>query len=101
MGIPADKETRQLRQAVHQTIDPLWQKGDPKHRGVRRRAVYRWLANELGLDEYHTGEANADRCRLVLTLVDEKQPDFSNVKQDSVGCNRKTALYRRRPRLEA
>lgn len=42
---------RRARSAIHAQLDPLWQ--GQGH--AARHAIYRRIANELGIPEYHTG----------------------------------------------
>lgn len=66
LGKPADRETKQLRIAVHERIDPLW-RGQGK--GARAR-LYAALSKVIG-KPYHTGECDADTCRTILGLIDK------------------------------
>lgn len=75
MGVPADAQTRKLRQEVHKTIDPLWMEGNPEKRKQRRTNLYRWLSDELGLKHYHTADLDADGCYKTMGLVRGKKPE--------------------------
>lgn len=78
LGTPADPETKRLRIAVHERLDPLW-RGGP--RGERSR-IYAELSAFLG-KTYHTGECNADECRRVLAWLETRSPSCNGVTHPS------------------
>lgn len=65
LGVPADKETKALRIAVHQRIDPLW-RGKPRE---ERSRIYAALSALVG-KPYHTAEADAATCQRIIELFD-------------------------------
>lgn len=66
LGTLADAETRHWRARAHAALDPLWQGG-----GESRSAVYRWLADALGVTEpdAHIGRLDPAGCRAVIRAV--------------------------------
>ena len=67
LGTMVGKELRQLRRAVHAKIDPLWQTASRRQRKQMRGHVYARISKALG-KTYHTGEADEDTCRKILSL---------------------------------
>ena len=68
-AIPADAETRALRQRAHQSFDRIWQR-QYKHRAQ----AYRWLAGELDVSESeaHMGQMlDHSMLNRVIELCDE------------------------------
>jgi ssDNA-binding Zn-finger/Zn-ribbon topoisomerase 1 len=66
MGIPADKETRRLRNLVHLHFDLLWQEG-----GMTRQEAYTWLQQIMNLtpEEAHIGRFTRDQCEQLIQRV--------------------------------
>jgi hypothetical protein len=63
-NIPTE-ELRNARSHIHKILDPIWKNG---HR--KRSEVYREIAEELGLDAYHTAEIRTiEEAREVWTTV--------------------------------
>ena len=56
------KELRQLRMAVHKKIDPIWQS-----KQLKRSHMYARISKAIGYS-YHTGEADEETCRKILSL---------------------------------
>lgn len=72
LGIPADRETKAARIAVHAAFDPLWRAGGP----LRRGEAYEWLRLRLGLthDECHVGRFDLLTCRRALAVLEAEAP---------------------------
>lgn len=67
--IPADAETRALRQRAHLSFDRIW-----RRQHMHRAQAYRWLARELNVSEpeAHMGQMlDHDRLNRVIELCDE------------------------------
>lgn len=66
LGIPANKETRDLRIQAHEVFDELW-----RNSSMTRRESYRWMEKELNLkpEEAHIGRFNAEQCRQLIERV--------------------------------
>lgn len=74
LGSPADKPTRQAREAAHAAFDPLWQRKierDGCSKIKARNAGYKWLAGQLGIDrkDCHIGMMNAEMARRVVEII--------------------------------
>lgn len=69
LGTLADAPTRHWRHLAHQALDPLWQGGEQS-----RSAVYRWLAQELGIPEdlAHIGLMGPEACRRLIEAVERR-----------------------------
>lgn len=67
LGTLANGQLRNLRMMCHAKIDPAWRKG-----GKKRSAVYRRLAQKMGLTskEAHIGLFNVDQCRRLLGMIE-------------------------------
>ena len=65
MGIPANKETRVLRQKVHAELNEIF----PWKKKRAREATYTWLESH-GFG--HIGSMSADDCRKVLEILRKK-----------------------------
>lgn len=65
LGRLANAEGRRLKMAAHAAFDPRWKEG-----GTKRKAAYRWLADQLGIDpkRCHIGYFNEDECRRVIEV---------------------------------
>lgn len=88
LGVPARKELRRARNALHdQVIDPIWKSapecgvyacapGDERARkSIQRSAqprVYRFLAHKLGLplEETHVGMFTIEQCHAARTALE-------------------------------
>jgi len=70
MGIPADKDTRKLRQAAHMALEATWEPG-PKQRFPSRGAAYEWVQATMGMtaDEAHIAKFDAVQCRKVIEAL--------------------------------
>ena len=81
LGLPADAETRELRQRVHALLDPLWLQA--KARGEARTRVYAWLGTALGLrsSDCHVGMFNADTCRRAIEVLTDKDQCFDTTRR--------------------
>lgn len=70
LGVIPTSALRSARSRVHQVIDPLWKSGR-----VERGKLYRFLANRLGIDEYHTAELRSvEDAEKVIEIVQELKP---------------------------
>ena len=72
-GRPAGKVTRAARIDAHGAFDRLWQakqRRDACSRTVARKAGYKWLAEQLGLDsaDCHIGMMDAATARRVTDV---------------------------------
>lgn len=67
LGIPASKETKKARIEAHGAFDALW-KGDGAP--MRRGQAYRWLAEQMGLEEVHIGALDMEQCAEVVELAE-------------------------------
>lgn len=68
LGRLANAELRTLKIAAHAAFDPLWQRKmvrDQCSKSKARKAGYRWLAKEMGIEfkHCHIGFFNEDQCR--------------------------------------
>jgi len=77
LGTPADTETRRLRYRVHRAIDPLW-RGGRRLKNLRkardsRHRIYRQLAQHLGVEDFHVGQADADTCKRAIEWARERR----------------------------
>ena len=72
LGTMIDKETRQLRRAVHAEIDPLWRTQERSKKRARG-SVYGWLRRILDMtaEECHVGNFDADTCKRALEAIKE------------------------------
>lgn len=62
-GTLANKELRELRMQAHAKIDPLWVGGS-----MKRKEVYKMLADRLGMKEVHIGESDVELCKKIIAL---------------------------------
>ena len=72
VGRPADKPTRMARMHLHnQRLDPIWRTAPKRDRQRVRRALYGFLARELGLErgETHTGLWDVETCRRAWVVL--------------------------------
>lgn len=61
LGAIPTEEMKKARMIIHGMIDPWWQKGV-----ITRGAMYRAIAKELHIKEYHTGWTRSiEQCRQV------------------------------------
>jgi len=68
LGCIATRELFKARQHIHALIDPLWQNHPEKFRA--RRWIYRWLADKIGKEEYHTAEIRSiEEAREIYRLA--------------------------------
>lgn len=66
LGTLANKEVRQARKLAKAVISPLWEE-----RGIERTAVYRWLAEKMGIanvDHMHIGYFGVEQCNRVIQI---------------------------------
>lgn len=66
---PADKETRDARQAAHAAFDPLWKSGR-----MRRTEAYTRLSEFMGIrkPQCHIGMFGLRQCQEVLKFVEHQ-----------------------------
>jgi len=71
LGIPANKETKEVRIAAHEAFDILWNGGASK---MSRKEAYMWLADKLQLpnDECHIGRFDKEMCGRVIAVCLQK-----------------------------
>lgn len=63
LGRLANAELRRAKQDAHAAFDPLWQSG-----GMKRKAAYAWLAEQLGVERIHIGKCDLATCRRVVEI---------------------------------
>lgn len=72
LGVIPTKEIKEARQHIHRLIDPLW-----KSKRIERRALYRRIADAVGIEEYHTAEIRTvDEARKVYRAATEIAKDL-------------------------
>lgn len=65
LGVIPTPEIRNARQHIHRHLDPLWQSGK-----VKRRHVYRMVADAMGRRDYHTSDIRSvEEAREVFRAV--------------------------------
>lgn len=68
LGTPANAELRAARQRAHQTFDGLWNRANKYQRRAYRSYCYRALAEELGMQEVHIGQADLALCARIIEV---------------------------------
>lgn len=66
LGMPANKETRNARSMLHdRALDPLWKPLPAGERNKRRKQIYAYLGQAMGLppEQTHTGMWTIEQCR--------------------------------------
>lgn len=73
LGVPANKATKEARQAAHHVFDHLW-----KTNRMSRGAAYRWMQKVMGMtsDEAHIGRFSQAECKRLVLAFREAQPDL-------------------------
>lgn len=74
LGRLANKKLRSLKRKVHNILDPLWKRETKsRQRYSARKAVYKRLANEMGisLDDTHVGMFDEVQCEEALKIIKE------------------------------
>ena len=67
LGCIPTKEIRDVRQHIHQILDPIWKSGR-----MTRGKIYEKLAKVIGKDEYHTAEIRSvEEARNVYRMLKE------------------------------
>lgn len=68
LGILANAMLRSAKKAAHASFDGIWKDGH-----MPRKAAYRWLAKEMGLEEAHChiGMFTVEQCRKAKTVCTE------------------------------
>jgi len=71
LGVLADEPMRALKISCHELFDARWQ-GKPNAAG-KRSALYRWLANKLGIDvsNCHFGHFDLPTLQRAHTILQE------------------------------
>lgn len=66
LGRLANADLRQAKTKAHEAFDDLWRSGR-----MKRRQAYRWLAQQLQIDEKdcHIGMFDVQQCRAVVEAV--------------------------------
>lgn len=64
LGVPADRETKELRNKAHDLFDQMW-----KSRQMSRKEAYQWLADAMGVDEAHIGWMNKEDLKKLLEIL--------------------------------
>lgn len=65
LGCIPTAEIKNARQHIHRILDPLWKKG-----GWKRGKLYARIAEEMGIEEYHTAELRTvEDARQVYRIV--------------------------------
>jgi hypothetical protein len=68
LGVIPTPQIRAKRSQIHALIDPLWRDGN-----MRRQSVYKMMALQLGVEEFHTAEIKsieeADRALVVARSI--------------------------------
>ena len=73
-GSLADGYTRQWRNKAHQSFDPIW-----KGKHMSRTQAYNWLSRMLTLpvEETHIGMFDAETCKKVVLLSNQKRQEIT------------------------
>jgi len=66
LGVPANKETKEARQAAHQAFDALWH-----GRGMVKRLGYQLLQEIMGMtaDEAHIAKFTKEQCETLIAKI--------------------------------
>ena len=75
LGILANESLRKAKSKAHSYLDPIWRNGY-----MKRKEVYKWLANELQIDvdDCHIGMMDEDMCALAADVCRDKLSEFRN-----------------------
>lgn len=68
LGTMAGAELRRWRERAHAAFDPLWKGGTRQARG----AMYRRLAEALGLERAHIGEFTVEQCQKAIRWSEQR-----------------------------
>jgi len=74
LGIPVNKETRQLRIKAHDAFDALWQPMGSQSKEYRS-AAYRWLADEMEVFDPHIGLMDIEHLEYVIEVCENMGPE--------------------------
>ena len=67
LGVIPTAEIKTARSHIHRVLDPLWQ-----GKKIDRKALYRQIADRIGIAEYHTAEIRSvEQAREVYRVVKE------------------------------
>lgn len=74
LGLPANRATRNARQAAHAAFDPFWRVRNQFKKGARREA-YRWLRTAMAIPkaQCHIGMFTVEQCAQVIALCAERR----------------------------
>ena len=73
LGCIPTRPIREARKAIHALIDPIWKTGI-----MKRKTLYRRIAEEMGIDGYHTGAIRTmDEARRVLEIAKRLNADLN------------------------
>lgn len=67
LGIPGNTETKKARIAAHEVFDELWKSGE-----MSRKQAYRWLAEQMGVEEVHFGEFSKEQCEEAIRIIEDE-----------------------------
>ncbi len=68
LGNIPSKEIKGARQHIHKLIDPLWKNHEEPYRA--RGWIYRFIAEKMGIKEYHTAEIKTiEEARKVYSVA--------------------------------
>lgn len=69
-GTLAGPDLREWRKAAHEAFDLPWKSG-----GAKRREMYAWLADALGMtaDECHIGLFDVETCKRVIAVCEVRE----------------------------
>lgn len=74
LGVIPTQEMKKARMIIHGLIDPLWKKGI-----ISRGKLYRLIAKELGIKQYHTGWTRSiGQCRQVYRAASKIIKELKN-----------------------
>jgi len=73
-GSVANEELRAARILAHNAFDPLWREEPKKTRGDKRTAMYKWLAEQMGVhvSKCHMGMFDLEQCEYVYRIATYK-----------------------------
>lgn len=69
LGTMADPILRKWRHQAHSVFDKLWRNGTP----FDRNGAYRWMAEQMGVKEFHIGTSDTMMCQTVISIVKKSQ----------------------------
>lgn len=71
LGRLANASLRKLKMKAHALLDPCWRNRPGHDKGRLRKAIYKLLADELGIDgkACHVGEFDDDLCERAIRIL--------------------------------